>query len=185
MCVVVSSSEYSKLLRHPEWQKMKTRVQIRADFKCEHPGCDYPLDENNHLNVHHTYYENGLEPWEHPIESLQCLCERHHKEAHVMMRKQPALNLDDPDTQSSLNAVDWKMPTGFRDGLNTRCYKNGQKYYEHIYKDGKLVTAVAWKPNGEKCPVTNVVNGNGVWVWYNDDGTESFRTTYKDGVKVD
>jgi hypothetical protein len=33
--------------------------------------------------------------------------------------------------------------------------------------------------------VTNVVNGNGVWVWYNDDGTESFRTTYKDGVKVD
>jgi len=47
------------------------------------------------------------------------------------------------------------------------------------------VTTVAWKPNGEKCPVTNVVNGNGVWVWYNDDGTESFRTTYKDGVKVD
>ena len=78
----MSSSEYSKQLRHPEWQKMKTRVQIRADFKCEHPDCDYPLDENNHLNVHHTCYEKGKKPWEYPIESLQCLCERHHEEAH-------------------------------------------------------------------------------------------------------
>jgi hypothetical protein len=25
------------------------------------------------------------------------------------------------------------------------------------------------------------VNGNGVMVWYNDDGTEDRRTTYKDG----
>jgi hypothetical protein len=61
---------------------MKTRVQIRADFKCEHPDCDYTLDENNHLNVHHTYYEKGKKPWEYPIDSLQCLCERHHEEVH-------------------------------------------------------------------------------------------------------
>ena len=53
--------------------------------------------------------------------------------------------------------------------------------YEGTYKDGKLVTIVVWKPNGKKCPVTNVVNGNGVWVYYNYDGTERYRHTYKDG----
>ena len=70
------------MLRHPEWQKMKTRVQVRADYKCEYPNCNYALDENNHLNVHHTYYQKGLMPWEYPIDSLQCLCEIHHRQVH-------------------------------------------------------------------------------------------------------
>ncbi|SVC51976.1 uncharacterized protein METZ01_LOCUS304830 [marine metagenome] len=48
------------------------------------------------------------------------------------------------------------------------------------------MTAVAWKPNGERCPVTRVVDGNGVWVWYHEsDGTKALRVTYKDGVKVE
>ena len=46
------------------------------------------------------------------------------------------------------------------------------------------MSAVHWKPNGEKCPVTNVKDGNGVMVFYNEDGTEEFRYTYKDGLKV-
>jgi len=33
------------------------------------------------------------------------------------------------------------------------------------------MTEVAWKPNGEKCPVTNVVNGNGVRACYRGNGT--------------
>ena len=41
-----------------------------------------------------------------------------------------------------------------------------------------------WKPNGERCPVTNVKDGNGVLVNYNEDGTESSRDTYKDGECV-
>ena len=43
------------------------------------------------------------------------------------------------------------------------------------------MSAVAWKLNGEKCPETNVKDGNGVVVWYNEDGTEWFRETSKDG----
>jgi hypothetical protein len=70
---------------------------------------------------------------------------------------------------------------GKKDGMSIWRFKNGQKWREQTYKDGKLWTAVKWKPNGEKCPVTNIVNGNGVMVWYNDDGTEDRRTTYKDG----
>ena len=56
---------------------------------------------------------------------------------------------------------------------------------EKNYKDGKLVTATNWKPNGEKCPITNVLDGNGVSVWYNEDGTVINRDTYKDGKKVE
>ena len=54
----------------------------------------------------------------------------------------------------------------FKDGtpvdLWTYWYGNGQKQREKTYKDGKTWSAVVWKPNGEKCPVTNVVNGSGV-----------------------
>tara|TARA_B100000676_G_C17853031_1_gene719205 strand:+ start:318 stop:842 length:525 start_codon:yes stop_codon:yes gene_type:complete len=62
---------------------------------------------------------------------------------------------------------------------------NGQKEREVNYKSNKPVTAIHWKPNGEKCPVTNLKDGNGVVVSYNKDGTESSRTAYKDGERVD
>ena len=35
-------------------------------------------------------------------------------------------------------------------------YLKGQKRSECAWKNGKLVTAVSWKPNGDKCPVTNL-----------------------------
>ena len=73
---------------------------------------------------------------------------------------------------------------GKKDGLVQVWYQNRQKRSEAKWKDGKLVTIVVWKPNGEKCPVTKVVNGNGVRTWYNDDGTEDFRVTIKDGELV-
>ena len=43
---------------------------------------------------------------------------------------------------------------GEKDGLTTHWYENGQKKVEVNFKDGNLVTAVTWKPNGDKCPVT-------------------------------
>jgi len=82
--------------------------------------------------------------------------------------------------------IEWltQYKDGKQDGLQTWWYSNGQKEAERTFKDGKLVTVVVWKPNGERCPVTNIVDGNGVEVWYNDDGTESSRFTYKDGEIV-
>ena len=73
---------------------------------------------------------------------------------------------------------------GKRDGLFTGWYENGQKQLEANYKDGKIISAVVWKPNGEKCPVTNIKDGNGIKVWYEEDGTEGYRHTYKDGEQV-
>ena len=55
---------------------------------------------------------------------------------------------------------------------------------ELYYKDGKIMSAKVWKPNGEKCPVTNMKDGSGFFVFYNNDGTGRFRTTYKDGEVV-
>jgi antitoxin component YwqK of YwqJK toxin-antitoxin module len=43
------------------------------------------------------------------------------------------------------------------------------------------MSAVTWKPDGEKCPVTNVQDGDGVIVWYDADGTEVIRKSYIDG----
>ena len=72
---------------------------------------------------------------------------------------------------------------GKQDGPGTCWYPNGQKTWERTYKDDKIVTAVGWKPNGEKSD-TKVVNGNGVVVSYNNDGTEYRRWTFKDGEAV-
>ena len=74
---------------------------------------------------------------------------------------------------------------GKMDGLAAAWYSNGQKSSERTTKDDKVVTIVVWKRNGEKCSVTNFVNGNGVVVSYKDDGTENYRNTYKDGENVD
>ena len=78
----------------------------------------------------------------------------------------------------------YQYKDGKRDGLVTRWYSNGQKRWEETHNEDKLVTVVGWKLNGEKCPHTNVVDGNGVRVRYLDDGTEHGRYTYKDGKLV-
>jgi len=77
----------------------------------------------------------------------------------------------------------WK--DGKLDGPFTRWYDLiGQKGSEGNYKGGKLMSVVAWKPNGERCPATNVVDGNGIWVWYNNGGTEWRRQTFREGELV-
>ncbi len=71
-----------------------------------------------------------------------------------------------------------------RDGLMTRWYENGDKKWEGNFKGGKLMTSVVWKPNGEKCPVTNVKDGNGVSVGYYENGQKERETNFKDGNLV-
>ena len=72
-----------------------------------------------------------------------------------------------------------------KDGLSTDWYENGRKRSEANFRKGKLRSAVVRKPNGEKCPVTNVKEGSGVVVEYNEDGTERFRLIFKDGERVE
>jgi len=86
---------------------------------------------------------------------------------------------------NGLKMAELNYKDGKEDGVTTLWYENGQKQAQGTYKRDKLMTAVAWKPNGEKCPETNLVDGNGVLVGYGKDGTEDWRTTYKDGVEVE
>ena len=46
------------------------------------------------------------------------------------------------------------------------------------------MSSITWKPNGEKCPVTNIKDGNGVIVDYRENGTERRRYTYKYGKLI-
>jgi antitoxin component YwqK of YwqJK toxin-antitoxin module len=87
--------------------------------------------------------------------------------------------------ESGQKAGEANYKDGKNDGLSTSWYKNGEKRIEQTCKDGKPMSAKAWKPNGEKCPVTNLKDGNGVWVVYDEAGTEWFRDTFKDGLKVE
>ena len=48
-------------------------------------------------------------------------------------------------------------------------------------KGGNLESGVVFKPNGEQCPISKVVNGNGVLVHYNVDGKEIRRRKYVNG----
>jgi len=66
-------------------------------------------------------------------------------------------------------------------GDGARWYQNGQKENEGNWKENKLTTALVWKPNGEKCAVTKIKEGNGVLVFYNDEGREKSRKIFKDG----
>ena len=74
---------------------------------------------------------------------------------------------------------------GVQDGLMTSWYESGQKRGEVNFFSGKVMSAKVWKPTGEKCPVSNVKDGNGVLLGYNEDGTEKFRQTFKEGQVVE
>lgn len=77
------------------------------------------------------------------------------------------------------------LKNGIPHGLSTRWYENGQMHTEVNYKSGKLISAFVWKPNGEKCPVSNLKDGDGIMISYNEDGTERSRTTFKSGERVE
>jgi 5-methylcytosine-specific restriction endonuclease McrA len=68
------SNTYRQKLRDPRWQKMRLRVFERDDWMCQRCFCD---DES--LQVHHTFYQYGLDPWECPIDSLVTVCEHCHE----------------------------------------------------------------------------------------------------------
>ena len=68
---------YYAKLKHPKWQETRLEVMKRAAFECQECG-----DKESQLHVHHTYYDFDLEPWDHPLDSLQCLCHKCHNEIH-------------------------------------------------------------------------------------------------------
>lgn len=62
------------LLRDPRWQAKRLRIMERDGFRCRH--CE---DTTRNQQVHHTYYEHGLLPWDYPDHSLLTLCDLCHQ----------------------------------------------------------------------------------------------------------
>ena len=70
---------------------------------------------------------------------------------------------------------------GQMDGVWRNWYKAGQKENEATYIVGLMETAIVWTPEGERCPETNVENGNGIMVRYTENGWPWLRITYRHG----
>ena len=61
---------------------------------------------------------------------------------------------------------------GKLDGICTAWYENGNKSSIQTFISGKILNATGWKPNGDRCPSTKVVNGIGVLVFYDETNTQ-------------
>ena len=73
---------------------------------------------------------------------------------------------------------------GKEDGSSTQWYPNGSKKLEGVWEDGKIISCSVWKPNGEKCNSTKIKNGDGVVVFYNEDGQVLTENYFKNGKKL-
>ena len=67
------------------------------------------------------------------------------------------------------------------DGLSVEYYPDGSKSYEDIYKNGLIISAKSWKPDGSKCEVTNVDNGKGVAQSYHPNGEPEWKGHFAEG----
>lgn len=80
--------------------------------------------------------------------------------------------------------LEQSVKNGKLHGPAKRWYRNGQKKDESFYQEGRIISIKVWKPDGTKCPHTSIVDGNGVWVRYNEEGRESWRSNYRNGEYV-
>ena len=67
--------------------------------------------------------------------------------------------------------------------LVTMWYENGQKASNGKINNGELVSASVWKPDGEPCPITKIVDGSGVFVQYHENGQKYHEEHWQNGKK--
>jgi antitoxin component YwqK of YwqJK toxin-antitoxin module len=84
--------------------------------------------------------------------------------------------------ENGLQMLHGYFKQGNAHGRSISWYENGQKEGEVVWDEGKLVNAIIWKPNGEQCPETNIVEGSGIAIRYNLDGTVGERSEFMNGL---
>lgn len=72
---------YSEKLRSVEWQKKRLEIMQRDEWKCT------KCNAATFLNVHHTEYIKGFNPWEYEDSCLITLCEECHKKEHGLSQR--------------------------------------------------------------------------------------------------
>jgi len=76
-------SSYNSKLRDSRWQRKRLEVMERDGWECCSCGAS---GDGVTLNVHHIYYDKGVDPWEYPSDSLITWCEDCHKKRHDSMK---------------------------------------------------------------------------------------------------
>ena len=78
-----------------------------------------------------------------------------------------------------------KIETPYRDGIKhgrfNGWYEAGQQAMRAHWEDDVLISATAWKPDGTKCPISNVSQGTGSMASYQEGGRLGTEANYKDG----
>ena len=87
--------------------------------------------------------------------------------------------------KNGIKAMEGRMQNGFSDGVSTMWYPNGQKSSEFFHFQNKTLNVQVWMPNGNRCPVSSVKNGNGVFINYDLNGNEVKRVICRDGEEKD
>lgn len=74
---MVLKINYSDLLEDPLWKNKRKRIIYRDGGKCT------VCNSKKLLQVHHTYYyQQQVEPWRYPDESLITFCKKCHQDWH-------------------------------------------------------------------------------------------------------
>lgn len=94
------AKSYSEKLRDPRWQRVRLKVFEYSDFRCQVCG-----GADKTLNVHHSYYEDGKEPWDYPIGSMISACEECHEKISQFLGH---TEKEDPDKPSEPDFI--KVP---------------------------------------------------------------------------
>jgi len=79
-------SNYSELLKHPKWQKMRLKILERDKFTCQ--KCE---ETEKTLHIHHRIYFRKSKPWEYDKSYLVTLCENCHKEEFESLDRESAM----------------------------------------------------------------------------------------------
>ena len=73
---------------------------------------------------------------------------------------------------------------GWKHGPFKLWAKNGQKIEQGENKDGRISTIQVWKPSGQICPITDLKDGSGIVVRYNEFGEKTSSTSYDNGWRI-
>ena len=77
-----------------------------------------------------------------------------------------------------------QVKDGVLNGIAEGFYPSGRKHISEIWKNGRILSAISWKPNGEVCLITGIKEGKGVTLIYDEDGNIFDRTFYHNGKQV-
>ena len=72
-----------------------------------------------------------------------------------------------------------QFKNGKHDGPYMSWYENGQRLLEIHWRNGKLVSASVWKPDGKPCPITKIVDGSGIVARWDENGQKKLELHFK------